>query len=1012
MIERSEFAQPGLEYRGVTLWMLDDKLEKDECARQIRSFAEAGWGALITRTFNGLRTEYLSEEWMEIMREAIDVGGETGLKVWLQAGYMPSAIPELKEEHTHRVLVRLGQDESPAEGDHLVRREGDYAYYWRKFEHVLDLLKPAAVQDYLRQAYEETWLGRFGDAFGGTVETIWVDEPHFRPPLLPWNEELPGVFARQWGYALTDHVAELYAPVGDYEMVRHHYWRTVTDMFMDAYFAEIGQWCAAHGVKFGGHAMGEDSLHAQISWTGAAMRCYEHMQLPGIDHLTLSLSWPNWHKFIFTPKQCSSAAHQLGRDQILAEMYGVSSQRISFEERKMLAHWLAALGITYRCYHGSFYSMRGVRKRIYAPHLSYQQPWWPENRRIADYFTRLSYALRQGQFQADALIIHPIESAFCRFDPTYKEPPAERVLGRRPKRMVGQPELEEMNDSLQTLSEHLLDIQRGFEYADEHLLALHGRVADGQLALGQMSYRVAILPATLTLRRSTVDLLNAFIDAGGTVLSVGELPARIDGRADPAIQALNQRALPVENSPEALRRALDLLVPASVEVSFAAAKPANIWVHERRLPGQRILFLANTTRVEGLDTAEQEETLQAQVRICGAGRLERWDLETSEVAAIPQRQVGDQIVAELTFPPVGAHLLVLQENEAPIQLEPAAPRVTRSVTLPGPYTVRRGDPNALTLDTCRYRRGQGEWSAELPVIAVQEILDDEGYRGPLSLRFRFQVSHKPANLQVVIEDAADWKIEVNGQAVAYAGLPYYVDRSFLPVEITPLAQVGANTIELTREFQPVAKAAFSLGSLFQTHTGVELESIYLIGDFSVNGTPSLRAWRPRCVRFAPNFVLAREDGRTHGDLVAAGYPFFAGRITLATTAHLAAPAAGERIVLALPNLDLPLAQVRVNGQEAGAILWPPYEIDITALARPGENEIAVELITSLRNLLGPHHRLDGERDDVWGNPHYSGRYESGKDWYSRRGEPGVEWTDDYFVLAYGPKRPLMIEYRA
>jgi len=1010
-MDHSEFAQPGLEYRGVTLWMMNDKLERDECARQIRGFAEAGWGALITRTFNGLRTEYLSEEWMEIIRETIAVAGELGLKVWLQAGYMPSAIPDLEDEHTHRVLVRRGRDEPAEEGDRLVHREDGYAYYWRKFEHVLDLLKPAAVREYLRQAYEETWLKRFGDSFGNTVETIWVDEPHFRPPLLPWNEELPEVFAKRWGYSLIEHVAALYAPVGDYQHVRHHYWRTVTDMFMEAYFAEIGRWCAAHGVKFGGHAMGEDSLHAQISWTGAAMRCYEHMQLPGIDHLTLSLSWPNWHKFIFTPKQCASVAHQLGREQILAEMYGVSSQRISFEERRMLAHWLAVLGINYRCYHGSFYSMRGVRKRIYAPHLSYQQPWWPENRRIADYFARLSYALRQGTYQADVLVIHPIESAFCRFDPTYKEPPAERVLGRRPKRMVGQPELEELNDSLQQLSEHLLDIQRGFEYGDEHLLSLHGRVANGCLVVGQMPYRVVILPKMLTLRRSTVDLLTAFLDAGGVVLAAGELPTRIDGWSDPAIRAVNQRLIAVENAPDALRQALDRLVPASVEVAISPEKAANIWVHERRTAGQRILFMANTTRVEGLDTADQEETLQAQVRIRGVGRLERWDLETGEVTLVPQRQVGDQVVTDLTFPPVGAHLLVLQEAEQPIQLDATPQRVTRRQTLPGPYAIRRGDPNALTLDTCCYRREQGEWSAELPVIAVQEILEDDEYNGPVSLRFRFQVSHKPAKLQVVIEDATEYDIWVNGQAVAYAGLPYYVDRSFLPVDISGLVRVGANTIELTREFHPTAKAAFSLGSLFQTHTGTELESIYLIGDFAVRGTVSTRAWRPRCVRFAPDFVITREDARCHGDLVMAGYPFFAGRISLVATAQIETPADGERIILTLPNLDLPLAKVRVNQQDAGAILWPPYELDITALARPGTNAIEVELITSLRNLLGPHHRLDGERDDVWGNPHYSARYDSGKDWYARRGEPGVEWTDDYFVLACGLKQPMIVEYR-
>jgi hypothetical protein len=636
-MDRNEFSGPGLEYRGVTLWMLNDKLEREEIAKQMDDFHNAGWGALITRTFNGLRTPYLSEEWMEITQEIIERAGTYGIKVWLQAGYMPSAIPELEDGYTHKVLVRKLKDEPAEDGETLVHEEGDYAYYHRLFGHVLDLLSAEAVRDYLHKAYEIPWWDRFGEAFGKTVETVWVDEPHFRPPLLPWNDELPRVFAQRWGYSLTDQVPALYAPVGDFCKVRHHYWRIVVDMFMSAYFEQIGRWCEEHRVKFGGHAMGEDSLYRQISWTGAAMRCYEHMQLPGIDHLTLSLTWPNDCKFVLTPKQCASAANQLGRAEILAEMYGVSSQRISFEERKLIGDWLELLGINYRCYHGSFYSMRGVRKRIYAPHLSYQQPWWPDNRLIADYFARLSYALRQGDYQADVLVVHPVESAFCVFDPTYEEEPPRRVLGRRPPRPLGPLEMEALNQSLQQVSEILLELHRGFEYGDEHLMELHGKVVADGLAVGKMTYKVVLLPSVITLRRSTVDLLHTFIDQGGTVLAVGQLPTRMDGVGDGTIDALNRRVRKVKNTVQALEGALDELAPADVEIVATDGDAANVWVHQRRLEEGRLFFLANTARVEGLETGTRG-AVEAEVRVRGSGKLEEWDLRTGQVMTPPQHR--------------------------------------------------------------------------------------------------------------------------------------------------------------------------------------------------------------------------------------------------------------------------------------------------------------------------------------------------------------------------------------
>jgi len=50
-----------------------------------------------------------------------------------------------------------------------------------------------------------------------------------------------------------------------------------------------------------------------------------------------------------------------------------------------------------------------------------------------------------------------------------------------------------------------------------------------------------------------------------------------------------------------------------------------------------------------------------------------------------------------------------------------------------------------------------------------------------------------------------------------------------------------------------------------------------------------------------------------------------------------------------------VAKVRVNGKQAGTVLWQPYEVNLDGLLQEGENIIEIELIGSLRNLLGPHH---------------------------------------------------------
>jgi len=663
-------------------------------------------------------------------------------------------------------------------------------------------------------------------------------------------------------------------------------------------------------------------------------------------------------------------------------MYGVSSQGITFEDRKQIGDWMAVLGINYRCYHGSFYSLRGRRKRIYAPHLSYQQPWWPDNRLVADYFARVSYALRQGTTRADVLVIHPVESAMCLYDPTAMEHPHDRSTEREDVRTL--------DDRLVELCDSLLAIHRGWEFGDEALMARHAKVTPDGLAVGRMTYKAVVLPPMVTIRRSTAELLTEFAAAGGTVLSAGDFPIRLDGEVDAGgLAGLRRVVQSVDNTPAALKRALGAAVEPEIEITAAKGDAENVWVHARQTDEGRLYFLANTSRQEPVET---------EVAIRGKGPLESWDLRTGDVTAAPQRRDGHRVVARVSLPPVGSHLLFLREGKAGTTVEPTPREVTRTVELLPPFAFTRLAPNAVTLDTCRWRKGDGPWSDPIPVIGLQARLEAEQYKGPLALEFRFNVETKPAALCVAVENAAQYRIAVNGQPVAYAGLPYYVDRSFHPVDIAGQVREGENVLELSVDFRPLPPSKFALASLFEVKPGVELESAYLVGDFAVKGRVSANPERPKCIRYAPTFTLAAERDTTTGDLSGDGYPFYAGRFALLAAATLERPAKGERVVLELPSLQAALAKVCVNDRDAGAILWPPYELDITDCVTAGENRIEIELVGTLRNLLGPHHRSTGEPDSCWRTAF---DYTVDREGVEHAEEREATWTDDYFVTEFG-----------
>ena len=994
-LDSEVFRNPGTAYRAVTLWMLNDRLEPDELRRQLRGFKDAGWGAVITRTFNGLRTEYLSEEWMEALEVVVETARELDMKVWFQAGYMPNAFPDLPQELQHEVLVAQSRGEEPTDGT-VVAEDGESLYVARRLENAVDLLNPEAVRRYLELAYEETWFARFGDAFGETIEAVWVDEPCLRFGKFPWGDRVIEAVRQEWGISLPDRVPELFRRTGDWRALRHRFWRTVLSLFDDGYFRVVREWCERHGVLFAGHLMGEDNLRQQVGFNAAAMPHYAHMGVPGIDHLTADLRWPYNRDeersepcFVITPKQCSSAADQTGEARVLAEMYGVSSHGLTFEDRKRIGEWHALLGINQRCLHGSFYSMRGRRKRIYPVHLSYQQPWWRENRTVSDYFARLSYALREARCAADVLVLHPIESAFCYY--TQFEHAAWEGMPERT-------ELEDLQDSLMELSLNLLKAHRGFHYGDEAMLAAGGRVADGSLELGDCRYGVIILPSILTLRDSTVDLLRDFLDAGGTVLRAGEAPELTD---------LMDRIPPVANEPGALASAVSQAVPPRLELEAVEGPGERIYVYEGEVERGRLFFLLNT---------DEERRVEVEARFPGGGRPERWDLETGEISSLPQGRADGGTVCPLAFEPWQSHLVLLREGQLEVEARPAPTEVVREIALTGDWHVERGDPNALTLDFCRLRREDGDYGEVIPVSAVQQILqEDDPYSGPIGLRFEFGVEEPPSHVALVVEDPSEWTMTVNGREVRYSGIQWWIDRSFRPTDITEVVREGLNVIELEGKFEPLRRAS-GLARLFTVVKGTEVESAYLIGDFGVYGTLSEGTPQPPCRRFEPGFVIGAESPAPGGDLVGGGYPFYAGEITLSHSFDLdGPPAEGTRAYLSLTRLDACVARARVNGAEAGRVAWKPYRLDITEHLREGRNTVQIVLVSTLRNLLGPHHRPRGELLHCWGEDAFMGRWDrdSGEGyerWYERRGQETKAWTDDYFFMPFGLEKGARIEF--
>ena len=99
------FQNPGIEWRGKPFWSWNGELREDEVRRQINVMQQMGLGGYFMHSRAGLITEYLGEEWFDLINAGADEGERIGLEAWLydedrwpsgSAGGMVTADPQYR----------------------------------------------------------------------------------------------------------------------------------------------------------------------------------------------------------------------------------------------------------------------------------------------------------------------------------------------------------------------------------------------------------------------------------------------------------------------------------------------------------------------------------------------------------------------------------------------------------------------------------------------------------------------------------------------------------------------------------------------------------------------------------------------------------------------------------------------------------------------------------------------------------------------------------------------------
>lgn len=999
-INADTFQDPPIEYRSAPFYSLNDLLDTTEVIRQMKGFKDAGFGGSFLHSRGGLLTEYLGTEWWEVMDVAVRTSKEVGLNVWFYdedkwpSGFAGGKIPLITDEFHARCLSRIDKNVKVRELDDVIYEDNRYKYVvhkarmgngWFNGTCYSDLLNPEMVKSFIDSAYVP-YLDRYKEEVGKTVLGIFTDEPQISPRVsdgkdasVSFSPVIVSRFHEMHGYDLLPVIPMLFDTIGNYKKIRYDYYQTISRCFEENFTQQIGTYCAGVNAVLTGHLNGEENFNSVMVNSGNSMINYRHMQMPGIDQLGLHYSPLN------VPKGVSSVANQYGIPRRMSESYGISGQNMSFEDRKWLLDWLTINGINFIVPHLTSYSMKGERKRDYPPNFSDAQPYWGFNKLFEDYSARMCYVNTIGKYAADLLLIHPLESEYLGIE----------------------------NDSYKNYDRcmNLLQrSQRNFDLGDEQIIADIAKIERDELVVGEMAYKLIVLPNMLVIRRTTLDILKIFNAAGGKILIVGKYPEYVDGEFDPdAIESLKSISCLVTN--DDFIGVLDEILPANYEIS--GDDNELIWTHFRKVEQGGIIQLSNTSRLKEVDVELMFSSITANMAL--------WNPENgTSMKLVP----GEDGRIKLHFSATQTWIVTFgsASKEADTTQVYQFPGLkTELAKIQGQWKGKRLDPNALTLDFARYSIDNGKsFSDPEPVIGIHQRLTKEHFNGRLILKYEIQVADVPTNYSLVVEQPHLYEITVNGKRINFEGNSFYFDHAFRVQDISGTLNDGRNEICLDIDY--VAPKKSSLNAIVRY--GTEVESIYLIGDFAVKAIPSTKPFTisqkyadkllvEKNVYHMDRFEITAEKEFFDDDLVLQGYPFYAGKFVLSNRFTIGEIDRSKKYFLSLPLFESIVVTVRVNGIEFDSKIFSPWEFDITKLIKEGGNSIEIELVNSLRNLLGPHHHSDGELKEVGpesfsGNPVWpnnGGEY----NWYELRknGNPTL-WRDDYCLIPFGLLSPVQL----
>ncbi|MRN54694.1 glycosyl hydrolase [Paenibacillus monticola] len=932
---------------GMQTWLYDED-----------NWPSGTFGGKLTQQFPEYRMRYLRVE--EKRYSSADGQQECLIDFALEDGHSLISILayRIKQQDGDTVILQDNpQDLTPLyDGSWQPKEEGDFVIlvFWEcevaekvtfARGYYLDTMNPEAVNKFIELGYGP--FDRLSAHFGKNIQGVFTDEPglmihdgfggveaiktsvehldrNLPGMILAWTRNLPERFEQHCGYSLTSNLGSLLYQVEETShKVREDYYAALTYWYIDAYHRGLHSWCEARGLAYIGHTL-EEPIWGQARSQGNQTQVLREFDYPGVDYLQAGIGTKENPYRILSVKCASSVAHLEGKERVICEAFGASDHGYSMRQRRLDANFMAFLGVNLFIPHAFYYSFEGYRKTDFPQTEFYHAPHWEHYHVFADYIARLSLMGSLGHHNAHILLLSPVHTVY------------QEMFEN------GMAELAPTSDVLHALlSDRLIRNQLDYDYLDDSQLT-ESLVAQGNLtfAKSRERYRAVILPGMKVMSVASAAKLNEFVQGGGLLVAIGEVPSHSFNQADDPV----------------LKEYLKPLFPHSGGLEWHEyGQGKTLFLSELKVTADDARYLCEQLSLfPGVDQfasrwfipeAEKERVIvscrlieeklyywvmnwsevsaEIQCLVKPLERVEEWKLENGERILLAQRESN-----EFRLEPGELRIVSVVESDSQKVLEPFY-SIEKTIELPAAWEFELEDPNVKILDRWEviFNDRESRMNAVMP-----------GQTNTYRTRIMINASAVGKEMSLVTDDIDQYvpshigflsrrrsvEIYINGHRLPALEPAGWQDHFYKSVNLTPYVHSGENVIELLTIslLEPMIRVASPL---------------FLIGDFALN---------------EEGVVISSHQPIT-GYWSEQGYPHLSGKADYMQSFMMSDIKVDEaqQFELELENVR-ESASVLINGQFVGTRLWPPYRWDITKALRPGSNEIRIQVANTLANLYG------------------------------------------------------------